>query len=84
MSQNLKARFFRGHVRKTVSPFGVTSWVSELRTPAVGFTSLDGARTVGEALALAIEKAYAPAPVEALAPVEVLAPIHAEPLRQAA
>ena len=77
MSQTPKAPCFRGHVRKTVSPFGVVSWVSEVRTRSA-FTALGLTRTVGEAIALAIGKAYAPAVAE------VLAPVQAEPLRQAA
>jgi hypothetical protein len=77
MNQTRKAPCFRGHVRKTVSPFGTVLWVSELRTPAVGFTNLGQTPTVGEAIALAIQKAYTPAAVEVLAQV-------GEPMRQAA
>lgn len=73
MSQTPKAPCFRGHVRKTVSPFGVTSWVSEIRTPAA-FSDLGLTHTVGEAIALAIQTAYAPAAAE----------VPAQPLRQAA
>lgn len=57
MNQSPKAPCFRGHVRKSVSPFGVVSWVSELRTPVVGLTHLGQTPTVGEAIALAIQKA---------------------------
>ena len=60
MNQKEKAPCFRGHVRKTVSSFGVVSWVSEIRTPAA-FTALGLTHTVGEAIAQAIQSAYSPA-----------------------
>lgn len=76
MSQTRKAPCFRGHVRKSVS-FGVTSWVSEIRTRAA-FTDLGLTPTVGQAIALAIQTASAPAAVLVEAHPQPL------PLRQAA
>lgn len=74
--QSTKAPYFRGYVRKSVSPQGEVCWAGEVRTAGV-FTDLGLTQTVGEAIARAIEKAQAPAPVKALAP-------RAEPLRQVA
>jgi hypothetical protein len=74
MSQHSKAPCFRGHVRKTVSPFGVVAWVSDVRTP-VAFTAGPLTHTVGEAIAQAIQTANVPAQQM---------PDETQPLRQAA